>query len=603
MLLSSALLVLFLDPALADRDSNAHFLTDRFSAGHIVRGRAANFRTNPHQTTTRVDVIPNGLLMTVPNDVTAVTAEVHSDAGEEEVALVELDAWLHGSVELPALRGAEGTVELTLLDSNSMELKRFTGRLTYNARKYSWTGFTPLSRSSGTDCTSRSGCTEVVEEVDADVVGTELLDGGTGLGLDLAGADLYNVAYASVTVTEQVATCTGVYDRSNTCTEWSYLSLESTVEVGFEDVGAVWGADLSLSHRGRIENVATLYKTERNDRYRARYKAQPSWLDGASGVSVLSIDEDPLTGLGLTTVDGLPSLTVYSEGWTLGDALPIDAKVELSTGETFVIPVESYQRKAERNSPTSSEANELFGMIDSGSFRLKVNGWHHVAVVRGERSLTRSAGTGEEGAAAGADINLTLEDFDGGPLCLDGTCFTFVSNSSGGYDLTATQYRWDTDFIAGETNCVIERLDRSGEVVWEEEHSLTFGDEITAVFSSEVSFDGDAINQALAGKVSLRGTPNRKGKQSTLAKGKFYGVVTRDGDGDINLGGADKDALAAAAETDFAVLLTGASSSCGDDGSGYYGTWPRLVSVSGTGSGRGHEGVATCKKIGLACRD
>jgi hypothetical protein len=186
---------------------------------------------------------------------------------------------------------------------------------------------------------------------------------------------------------------------------------------------------------------------------------------------------------------------------------------------------------------------------------------------------------------------------------VDGTCFNFVANSSGGYDLTATQYRWDTDFIAGETNCVISRLDRTGEVVFEEEHTITFEEEITAVFSNDVSFEGDAIGQGLYGKVSLRGAPNRRGKQSTLAKGKFYGVVTRDGDGDVNLAGGDKDELTAAVETNFTLLLQGPSSSCGDDESGYYGTWPRLVSTSGTGSGSSHLGVATCKKIGLACRD
>ena len=223
MLLSSPLLILLLDPAFADRTEAAHFFTGRFATGHMVRGRASHYRTTPNRTTTRVDIVPNGLLLTVPSDVTTVTAEVSSEIAVEEVELTELDAWLHGGVDLPALRGDMGTVELVLLDSNSMELKRFTGRLTRSAREYSWSGFTPISASTSSGCTTRVGCEAEVEAVDVDVIGGELLAGGSDLSIDLAGADLYNVAYASVTVSDQIATCVGVYDRSNTCTERQFL--------------------------------------------------------------------------------------------------------------------------------------------------------------------------------------------------------------------------------------------------------------------------------------------------------------------------------------------------------------------------------------------
>ena len=602
MLLSSPLLILLLDPAFANRGESAHFFTDRFATGHIVRGRAAHYRNNRHNTTTRIDIVPDGLLLTVPSDVTTVTAEVSSEAGEEEVELTELDAWLHGAVDLPTLRGDTGTVELVLLDSNSMELKRFTGRLTRTAREYSWTGFSPVSAHSGGDCNSRVGCTAEVEEVDVDVIGGDLRGLGISLSIDLVGADLYNVAYASVTVSEELATCVGVYDRSNTCTEWSYLSLEETVEVGFDAIGAVWGADLRLRHVGEAISVANLYKTESNERYRLRSSMRAPWLDGGAGISVQSIDEDPLTGVGFTTRDGVTALTVFSEGWTTGSALPVDAEVELSTGEIFVIPVESYQRKAARNAPTSSEANELFDMVDPAGFRLNIGG-RPVRVydqLRWSEGAISSRGSSSEETAR--DV-LTLADFEGGPLCVEGTCVNFVANTEGGYDLTATQYRWNTGFEGGFIGAEITMLDSTGAVVWEEEHSLSFEEEITAVFSTDLSIDGDVVNLALAGNVRLRGEPNRGGQQPMLAKGRFYSVITRDGDGDLDLGATAKNLLSAAAETNFAILLGGMSSSCGDDEGGYNGTWPRLVATSGWGSGTAHQGVATCRKIALACRD
>lgn len=55
--------------------------------------------------------------------------------------------------------------------------------------------------------------------------------------------------------------------------------------------------------------------------------------------------------------------------------------------------------------------------------------------------------------------------------------------------------------------------------------------------------------------------------------GNFYTVITRDGDGELDLGAADRDLLSAAVET------------------------------NGTGWGTTHVGVATCKKVALACRD
>ncbi|HNC96614.1 MAG TPA: hypothetical protein PKW90_10850, partial [Myxococcota bacterium] len=438
------------------------------------------------------------------------------------------------------------------------------------------------------------------EEVDADVVSSALLDGGHGLGVDLAGADLYNVAYASVTVSETIATCVGVYDRANTCSEWGYDVVEETIELGFDEMGAVWGGDLGLTHTGTIELRTMLYGQEGRRVSQMRQKLRSPWEDGSSGDNALSLDEDPQTGLGFTTVDGVPWLTVVSDGWTEGAALPVDAKVELSTGETLVIPVESYQRKATPVAPTTSDARELYDLIDSSSFRVNLGG-QPLAVadaIRGSEGSSCSAATGD----GTPRTDLSLADFDGGPVCMQGTCVSFVGDGAGGYAMSVTQYRWDDNFVGGETNAVITRLDRSGAAVAERAFAFTYTDEITAVFSVEVGFAGDPTNLGLAGKVSLRGQADRRGKQSTLAKGSFYGAVTRDGDGDISLGGADKDALLVALEPSFAVLFSGSPSSCGDDETGYSGQWPKVVSMRGWPD-RPPRDETTCKKVALCCRD
>jgi hypothetical protein len=129
------------------------------------------------------------------------------------------------------------------------------------------------------------------------------------------------------------------------------------------------------------------------------------------------------------------------------------------------------------------------------------------------------------------------------PICNSGGCFTLVEDEEidGQYALAVTTYASDATKLADELELSLVLTDEFGEKLASDAFLVEFGDEITAVFANELSLVGDPVGLDLAGSVKLLGAKNRKGKQDTLAKGKFYGALSRDGDGDLALGGADKD--------------------------------------------------------------
>ena len=57
--------------------------------------------------------------------VAAVIAEIESDTGEEELPLVESDAWLNGAATIAALPAADAGLTVTLYDSASASLISF----------------------------------------------------------------------------------------------------------------------------------------------------------------------------------------------------------------------------------------------------------------------------------------------------------------------------------------------------------------------------------------------------------------------------------------------------------------------------------------------
>lgn len=106
-------------------------------------------------------------------------------------------------------------------------------------------------------------------------------------------------------------------------------------------------------------------------------------------------------------------------------------------------------------------------------------------------------------------------------------------------------YGTDAATLPDDLELTVTVTDASGEELYAATDTVEFDEEITAVFANEVDFSADPIGLDLSGKVSLLGAANKKGKQETLAKGKFYGSFSRDGDGDLTIAGADKDVVQA----------------------------------------------------------
>ena len=59
--------------------------------------------------------------------VASIKAELESDAGSEEVTLVESDAWLHGAATISALPKTDATVTLYVYDTSSTLMATFSG--------------------------------------------------------------------------------------------------------------------------------------------------------------------------------------------------------------------------------------------------------------------------------------------------------------------------------------------------------------------------------------------------------------------------------------------------------------------------------------------
>ncbi|MDP2310732.1 MAG: hypothetical protein Q8P18_32240 [Pseudomonadota bacterium] len=463
----------------------------------------------------------------------AVTAELESDVGDEDLLLVETDAWLHGAATIAALPAADADLTLTLYDSGSASLISFSGTLGADG-SITLTADETTSADSAA-CASRSGCAEEPTRADArdiELLAAELFaaERGYDLTVDLAGADTYGVAYATVTVTEPGEEVCVAEDADGNCLRWQSNEAASTrTEVYWHDIGSVWEAEATLAHEGLVQVKVKTYDAEGEKLETAKARLGAPWLDGGEGVNTLATDEDPLTRVGLVRrrefkagielrVVQTSRLTIVSEGWTAGDSLPVDAELELTNGETITIPVNSYQRPG--HTPTQSEASLLFSLLDTAG---------RIVIDDGE----------------GGDVAFDVESLEelSVPLCSEGFCVVVSETERGAYALSVSAYGPIATDLPDTVEVELTAFDAAGETLASEWVSVEFDDEITAVFANELSLAGDPAGLGLSGKVKLLGEPNRRGKQETLAKGKFYGTFSRDGDGDLELAGADKDAV------------------------------------------------------------
>lgn len=457
----------------------------------------------------------------------AATATLKSDAGKEDVTLVESDAWLHGAGKIGTLPKTEAALTLTLYDKGSATLMSFSGTL-------------------GTEGEVSLTADETKEAaLDIEVLGGEVFgaSGSLELGLDLAGADTFEVAYATITVTEstEVTTC----DKSKTCTTTG-SSTTTKAEVDWDDIGAVWEGDLTLAHEGAIDAKVRTYDAKGEELETTKVALAVPWLDDGEGINVQGIDEDPLTRFGVvgSRVDVLPngevryvanSFAVTSSGWTTSTA-PAAAELTMTNGGTITMSSAILFRMRKRPEllyqAWDAAINEYISDIVENPIYTEPATGINPLFGAGKLSITGGSVT---------FVNDSLSTLSDSPICVSGGCFMLVDDGNGSYDLSISVYSSDAIKLPDDLELTVTLTDDAGEKVFSVTDTVGFEDDVTAVFANEVSFTRDPVGLDLSGELSLLAAADGKGKQKTLTKGKFYGSYSRDADGDLSLAGADKD--------------------------------------------------------------
>lgn len=478
------------------------------------------------------------------NTVDSVDVRVSSDAGDEDVVLVESNAWLHGTAPIAALPVADARLHVTLYDDANTSLMTFSGTLGTDG---SVTLIADATKDIDTgSCGARVGCADDTSDTtapDIELLGSELFAAAAGyeLGLDLAGADTYAVAYAEITVvaSDEVTTCS---KETGECTTTGSTTTE-TAEVSWDEVGAIWEGELSTEPSGLVEVKVKAYDAAGTKLETAKVKLGAPWLDGGEGVNALATDDDPLTTIALQPGPGVftgaasagwdnSALTVVSEGWTR-TTYPTDAEVQLTGGRTVTLRASRYSD------------HKSLGYSEEGIY---VEGLETARVVI-------TGGT------------LTIADYPAldllTPVCSADTCVVLVPVDSG-YIFSFTTYAASPAALAEAQDYEVEITDAGGEVLYADTLAVEFDGDVAAVFATEIGFTEDPTGLDLSGKVSLLAAADKRGKQKTLAKGKFFGTFSRDADGDGELTGADKDEVVSSGDIVVAGEPIGLEAAEGD---------------------------------------
>lgn len=193
--------------------------------------------------------------------------------------------------------------------------------------------------------------------------------------------------------------------------------------------------------------------------------------------------------------------------------MPVSVELELVNGGTISIPVNSYQRRVK---PELYCEYIRFTFRTAASWRVTGSGFD----LYGETALEAMA-----------------------PVCDGGTCVSFVEGENGAYDLSLGVYGTDAPKLPDELDIKVVLYDENGEEISSDANTVEFDDEVSAVFGNTITFGADPVGLDLSGKLTLLGRAGKKEKSETLAKGKFHGSFVRDANGELNLGGADKDTV------------------------------------------------------------
>lgn len=468
------------------------------------------------------------LWLLVPDDaaeIASVSGEVSSDDGEEEVTLVETDAWLHGTATLAAEPSAKATIGLTLYDKGSSSILSFTGA-------HVGGGSVVFSADSVLSCdnSSKMTCSDGKPAVDVGVLAAELFPTASGyeLALDLDGADTWEIAYAELVVTESTK--------------------ERTVaEVDWRVSGSVWSAELEIAHTGALDVDLDTRDAAGDKLDTVKAELGEPWADDGGGVSTLVSDEDPLSRVGLLAHHGsdsfsgghvrTPRMTLLSEGWDSG-TYPTHAEVELA-GASGTVAANSFQRLRKRP-------------------ELLFQAWD--ATLKTYLSDAGSTLTVTVGSVTLPGISARHADT---PLCSSGTCVVLLDTDEG-YALSVTAYATSVAALPSKRDLSVVLYSKSGEKLASETGTVEFDEEVSALFAAELDLQGDPVGQDASGKVKLLGAAGEDGARGTLSSGHLRGAFSRDGDGDLAFGGAEVSD-AAKVDTSFAVLL-GGEVECGGDG-------------------------------------
>ncbi len=490
----------------------------------------------------------------VTGEATAISADISSDSGSETVDLTEADAWVHATAHLKELSTTDTAATLTVYDEKGTAQMSFSGTLGKD-------GSVSLTADSSGSCNVKGGCDVSTgsSTLDIELLAAEVFanpDGGYDVTFDLSGADVYGRTIADFTL-------------KNFGAAQADAGRVVTSDVTFGDIGAVWEGELTLAHEGEITIDSTSYDIDGKKLEKSSVSLGAPWDDGGEGVNALTTDGYPLTSVAILSRGGSVAkeecwdvftcfdsgLTIVSHGWYSFDATPQEAKIEVDNGETLTIPANSYQVAAATEITFS-------GSPEKEAFQLTIDGT-----------------TVKEGSSFG----------DRG-LCANGTCVALAQATDANWTLSATAYSATAAKLPKSVKVTLTSTLKAASTK-ESSYTLTFDPEIAVVFANEVSLSGDPLGVDLAGEVSLLGAADSKGKQKTLAKGDFYGSFTRDGDGDLSLGGMDKndvdakgDILIGGEPIDFELTDTNKDGVI---------EAPPVIVYKAAGNGKGTRAVAT----------
>lgn len=466
------------------------------------------------------------LRVTGPADqVATVTATVSSASGTEEVKLVATGSALHGGTVLAGLPEKDALLDVSLVDGSGAPVASYVGTLATD-------GAVTLAE---VEICDKLGCLPSVPLLAAEIIDVK---GTVELLLDLADADA--VVTGKVSVTDSFGT--------------------STADVAWEPLDGVWEADLTLEHTGSVEWKVRLTDAAGGLVGGSRGRSGTSWDDGEFVIPTVGTDPNSPTYLGLIRGDEAARVknlrtnrtVLMSEGWKMDGDLPALAMLELTDGVVVDIPVNSYQRRWDGSTLLKGDWG---GSIAAG---------HTAQLTIGDSTMTIDGG------------NLLFRDLEA-PLCAEGTCVMMIAEADG-YSLSVTQYRWDTAFEKDLIEVELTAIDAGGKVALSEAVVAEFGDEVIAVFSQEVTLEGDVAGLAFAGDVDLVSADG-----TVLSDGKIDAEIARNAAGEFDLLGTRTDRIATL-EPSFSILLGSEPSPCGSDDLGWISV-PPLAAVAGNGSG------------------